>query len=190
MCCKGSKVSLPPFTPPPQFLAELLRFDGGRRSRLFLQNTRHYNSLFAFTSMGVYVDRSLNNGNGPLVFKIFGQVCHRIGSLLPADDESPNFAQLYVYDTSNELANRFRAIDPDDNGADGVCPEIAAGLIDMLDEVNPLAKQFRIARDRLAEQGNEEVGFRIVGANEDDPVQYKMPTTCELAGLIVGDFSK
>jgi hypothetical protein len=32
--------------------------------------------------MGAYVDRSLNNGNGPPVFTISGQVCHRIGSLL------------------------------------------------------------------------------------------------------------
>jgi hypothetical protein len=139
--------------------------------------------------MGASIDRSVNSGNGPPVFKIFGQVCHRIGSLLPHGDAPPKFAQLYIYDTANELINRFRAIDPDGTGADGMCPEIATGLMNMLDEFNPLVKQFRITRDRLAEHGNGEVGIRIVGAAEGDPVQYEMPMASEHAGLIIGDFS-
>jgi hypothetical protein len=60
----------------------------------------------------------------------------------------------------------------------------------MLDEFNPLVKQFRIARDRLAEHGDEEIGIRVVGAEEGDPVQYEMPTASELSGLIIGDFSQ
>jgi hypothetical protein len=50
-------------------------------------------------------------------------------------------------------------------------------LLEMLDVHNPLAKQFRLARDRLAENGDEEFIVRIIGAREGDPVQYNLPTT-------------
>uniref|UniRef100_A0A0A8YTL9 Uncharacterized protein n=1 Tax=Arundo donax TaxID=35708 RepID=A0A0A8YTL9_ARUDO len=192
LCCKVGKVSLPSFKPPPPplFLAELLCFDGGSRSRTFLEKIRQYNALFSFTSMGASIDRSVNNGGGPPVFKISGQVCHHICSLLPLGNGPPKYAQLYVYDTSNELANRLQALGPTDKCDGDLDPEIVAGLTSMLDEFNPLVKQFRAARDRLAENGNEEIGIRIVGATEDDPVQYELPSANELAGLIVGDFSK
>ena len=59
----------------------------------------------------------------------------------------------------------------------------------MLDEYNPFVKKFRFARDRLADHGNEEFVIRIVGAKEGDAVQYNLPSTDELAMLVVGDFS-
>ncbi|PWZ36818.1 hypothetical protein Zm00014a_015145 [Zea mays] len=59
----------------------------------------------------------------------------------------------------------------------------------MLDEHNPFAKKFRLARERLNEHTNEEFIIRIVGAREGDPVQYNMPTTDDLAMLVIGDFS-
>ena len=49
-------------------------------------------SLFAFTSLGGKVDRSVNNGIGPYVFRLNGQNYHRIGSLLPIEGEKPTFA--------------------------------------------------------------------------------------------------
>ena len=59
----------------------------------------------------------------------------------------------------------------------------------MLDEHNPLAKKFRAARDRLKDHESEEFIIRILGAAEGDPVQYNLPSTDELAMLVVGDFS-
>jgi hypothetical protein len=50
-------------------------------------------------------------------------------------------------------------------------------------------KKFRLARDRLAEHGDEQFVIRIIGAKEGNPVQYNLPTTDQLAMLIVGDFS-
>jgi hypothetical protein len=67
-----------------------------------MQNIRQYNCLFVFTSMGANIDNLMNDGRGPPVFKISGQVHHRIGSLLPMDDTSPKYIQLYIYDTANE----------------------------------------------------------------------------------------
>lgn len=40
----------------------------------------------------------------------------------------------------------------------------------MLDEHNPLVKQFRLARDLLRECVIDSVGIRIVGARPGDPV--------------------
>lgn len=122
-CCRGGRVSLPiyPNWPPP--LAQLLRFDGGPESTRFMRLIREYNSMFAFTSLGVHVDKSVNVGTGPYVFKICGVVCHEIGSLLPpADDPVPKFAQLYIYDTQNELDNRMGIFSADDSDVDDSVP--------------------------------------------------------------------
>ena len=49
--------------------------------------------------MGTIVDPSVNDGNGPNIFKINGQVCHRMGSLMPKEGNTPKYAELYIYDT-------------------------------------------------------------------------------------------
>jgi hypothetical protein len=41
----------------------------------------------------------------------------------------------------------------------------------------------------LAQEDSEDFIIRIVGAREGDPVQYSLPTTNQLAMLVVGDFS-
>jgi len=139
--------------------------------------------------MGANIDRSMNDGRGPPVFKISGQIHHRIGSLLPDHGELPKFIQLYIYDTANEVRNRIRALHPDERPSDPLEPPVVDQLLDMLDTHNPLAKQFRLAKDRLAENGNKEFIIRIIGAREGDPVQYNLPTTDQLAMLVVGNFS-
>ncbi|KAL6622878.1 hypothetical protein ACP70R_032757 [Stipagrostis hirtigluma subsp. patula] len=139
--------------------------------------------------MGARIDRSVNSGGGPYVFRINGQVHHRIGSLLPADGDPPQFVELYVYDTEHEIDNRIRALDPSERIEGDLDREIIAGLLQMLDEHNPLVKSFRMARDRLRECDGENVGIRIIGARDGDPVQYNLPTCDELALLVVGDFS-
>ena len=154
-----------------------------------MKNIRQYNCLFAFTSMGANIDRSMNDGRGPPVFKISGQVHHRIGSLLPQQGTPPKFIQLYVYDTSNEISNRLQALDYAEASEGNLDTSIVQALISMLDEHNPFAKQFRIARDRLQEHGDKEFVIRIVGPREGDPPQYSLPTTNHLAMLVVGDFT-
>jgi hypothetical protein len=139
--------------------------------------------------MGANIDRSMNDGRGPPVFKISGQVHHRVGPLLPSDGDVPKFLQLYIYDTANEVRNRLRALHPDERPSEPLDPAIIESLTQMVDAYNPLARQFRLARDRLADDSNEEFIIRIVGAREGDPVQYNLPTTDQLAMLVVGDFT-
>jgi len=66
--------------------------------------------MFAFTSMGATIDKTKNNGKAPPVFVLNGENYHQIGSLLPKDGEQPRFAQLYIYDTDNELKNRMASV--------------------------------------------------------------------------------
>jgi len=66
--------------------------------------------MFAFTSPGAKVDNKFNNGRGPPNLRIQGQTCHRIGSLLPPTRQLPKFAQLYIYDTDNEIHNKIQSL--------------------------------------------------------------------------------
>ncbi|XP_076954306.1 uncharacterized protein LOC143628662 [Bidens hawaiensis] len=60
------------------------------------------------TSFGAKVDRSINSGSAPYVFKVEGQISHWLGSLCPSDGQPPRFLQMYIYDTNNEIRNRMQ----------------------------------------------------------------------------------
>lgn len=107
LCCLKGKVELPYLPKPPSLLMDLLT-DKDPRSKNFKENIRAYNSMFAFTSMGGKVLTSINDGGGPPQFILSGQNFHRIGSLIPREGQPPKFAQLYIYDTQNENANRIK----------------------------------------------------------------------------------
>ncbi|XP_066384732.1 uncharacterized protein [Miscanthus floridulus] len=83
----------------------------------------------------------------------------------------------------------MRALTPADISDDTLDPDITRSLIDMLDQHNPFAKKFRMARDRLQDGQAKDFIVRIIGAKEGDPAQYSLPTTDQLAMLVVGDFS-
>ncbi|XP_004306651.1 PREDICTED: uncharacterized protein LOC101307332 [Fragaria vesca subsp. vesca] len=147
-CCKGGQVRLQPSKPTPTFLEHLLDPNNGAKGTRFRENIRVYNSMFAFTSMGADIVKDINkNGSGPYVFKICGQVYHLMGSVLPLDGKPPKFAQLYVYDTKNEISNRINALNP--NKKQRIDPHIVSGLIQMFDEINELTKLFRSIRDKF-----------------------------------------
>lgn len=81
---------------------------GNDKNKYLLQHIRPYNNMFYFTSMGGKIDRSVNSGHAPPVFRMHGQIFHLIGSMLPSDGESPKFAQLYINDTQNEIFQSYR----------------------------------------------------------------------------------
>jgi hypothetical protein len=189
LCCKGGKVNLKPFERPPPLLANLLRFDGGTRSRRFLRLIRSYNSLFAFTSFGAAIDKTINNGTAPYVFKINGVVHHKIGTLLPQRGTQPKFAQLYTYDTEHETQNRLGMFETDDGAGGQPDPAMASLLLDMLNENNSLVKVFRYARERLEREGDQKITLILLGCNTCHDVQYNLPSNGEIAAIIVGDYT-
>ena len=67
----------------------------------FRRNIRNYNNAFAFSSLGVKTDPSVYGPHGIYTFRIQGQLCHRIGSLLLPPGKDPAFAQIYIYDSNS-----------------------------------------------------------------------------------------
>ncbi|KAJ1253831.1 hypothetical protein BS78_K174200 [Paspalum vaginatum] len=136
-CYKEGSVVLPPYRPPPEPLLGLLTGVNRSLSAHFFENIRNYNSMFAFTSMGVRIIDSVNDGRGPYVFNVSGQLCHRIGSLFPREGERPEYAQLYIFDIDNEIKNRM-AIGTYINRKFHPNQDIVAALIDMFNTHNPI----------------------------------------------------
>jgi len=99
LCCGNGKIQLSFLNDLPVVMQKLLFESNSIESINFLQHIRTYNMMFAFTSPGAKIDNSYNNGHGPPNIRIYGQACHRIGSLLPPVGEVPRFAQLYIYET-------------------------------------------------------------------------------------------
>ncbi|PHT31422.1 hypothetical protein CQW23_27759 [Capsicum baccatum] len=89
------------------------------------------------------VDESVNQRWGPRTFRLSGQNYHRIGSLLALEGPIPKFAQLYIYDTENEVQNRIHTVS---RGQDinKLHAAIVSDLKKMLDNHNVLAKTFRM----------------------------------------------
>jgi len=72
-------------------------------SRESHNNIRQYNVAFAITLVGVKIDNSVTRQSDPYCFKIQGELHHLTGALLPHDDQTPMYAQIYILDTAEQL---------------------------------------------------------------------------------------
>ena len=182
LCCHAGRVSLPRVKKTPEFLDVLLK-----TSATFRQNIRRVNSAFAFTSTGAKVDESINNKPGPYTYRVHGQNCHRLGSLLPTPGEQPKYSQMYIFDTANEVKNRIRSLTGSISST-SLDEKVVSGLKEMLDSTNDLTKIYRSARDRYESGKPTDLTIRLVGQRHRGK-QYDLPRSEEIAGLIVGDLS-
>jgi hypothetical protein len=66
-------------------------------------------------------------------------------------------------------------------------PSIVDTLVKMLDESNILVKLFRIARDRFKEGDIHHLRLCLIGSRSIDGREYNLPTSSEIAAIIVGD---
>ncbi|GJW92955.1 ATP-dependent DNA helicase PIF1-like protein [Tanacetum coccineum] len=185
LCCQGGKMLLPRFKDAPPPLNHLLNLSNASTAK-FRDQIRVYNSMFSFTSFRAKIDHSINTGRGPYTFRINGQNYHRMGSLLPQVDMHPKFAQLYFFDTHNELRNRTSAF-IDKETSDGIDEQIVASLIQMLDKHNSVAKAFRMTRDWCTTHNSVNFHLRLHSERKTTK-QYNALTVSEVAALIVNDF--
>ncbi|XP_058727025.1 uncharacterized protein LOC131598443 [Vicia villosa] len=183
MCCGNGKVEISFLKTPPPVLNKLLFDHDSIISRKFKQQIRVYNIMFAFTSPGAKLDNKYNNGYGPPIVRIQGQSCHRIGSLLPPEGQKPKFAQLYIYDTENEVENIMDGLRDRTN----IDPEIVQQLSSMLYEHNTHAKSFQMAKERINIDNIHNLKLRLISDRKTDGRIYNQPTVSEVAALIVGD---
>lgn len=172
-CCYAGKVRLDQHDEYPAYINELFA------NRHFMENIGAYNQMSAMTSLGAEVDNSINRGNGPYVFKIVGQLYHKIGSLCPEEDGMPQFLQLYIYDTENEVANRLRNFQ---NSGHGLRADIVENLIHLLDDHNELVQLFRTARDKMEEANVPEFKVHLYGVVGSS--QHELPTGDSIGAIV------
>ncbi|MCH79269.1 ATP-dependent DNA helicase PIF1 [Trifolium medium] len=185
--CSQGDVELVPSRPLPHPLHDLYH-SHDRKSRFFLENIRSFNSMFAFTSMGGKIDSSMNDGNAPPTFVMNGENYHLIGSLLPLPDQPPKFAQLYIYDTDNEISNRMAAVGMEEDNL-AFRASIVADIREALHSCdNPYVETYNTVRNTLHSHGVPNVRLKILGKRGRDGRRYDLPTASEVAALIVGDF--
>ncbi|CAG8464749.1 26665_t:CDS:2, partial [Dentiscutata erythropus] len=134
----------------------------------FRKHARGYNSALACTSFGANVDNQFL-GHGILNFRIHGQVYHLIELLLPNEGYTPAFAQIYIYDTANEITNHHNS------------------LQNMLDICNPYIQNFCQVRDIIRDNATTEISMIIHGDRNQDIRHYNALSAPDVAAIMVGD---
>ena len=136
MCCSSGKVNLPLLEPPPEPVNALIT-GKSKKSQNFLKQIRQYNSAFQMTSFGV--SKLALQPGFMSTFRIQGQVCHRMGSLLPDTNQTPKFLQIYfVGGSEQERDIRCDTISDLDK-------DVVLDLQNMLHAKNHLVKSFKTA---------------------------------------------
>ena len=101
-----------------------------------LKNARGFNNILAMASVGCTTPDEVKGPN----FKIQGKVHHKIGSLIPQNNSTPKFLQLYFYDTDE--ATEYRV---------DLMPKLSSAIVkeltDILSETNCYIKSFKAAYD-------------------------------------------
>ncbi|WJX27992.1 hypothetical protein P8452_16762 [Trifolium repens] len=107
----------------------------------------------------------------------------RIGSLLPEAGTSPKFAQLYVFDTDNEVQNRASNFRSTNSKKPPIDLSLVKDLQDMVYNCNPLAKAYRKVKDAI-QSGNEcKLSLRLYRNREKDSRMHNIPTADEVAEI-------
>jgi hypothetical protein len=183
LCCENGEVLLPSLPATSQQLEVLLT---GKDSNVvkFQDQICMYNSVLAFISLGAKVDELITRGIKPYSFRIQGEFYHKIGSLCPAEEQRPQFAQLYIHDTKCEHQNRHAVMPSLD-------PRMLDRLLTMMYNINPYVEVFKMARDMMAPEGAPmNLKLRLITSRTKDAHQYSVPTANEIATLMVGDGSE
>ena len=182
MCCIEGKVQLPALEAPPEPLRWLLT-TGGHDATTFWDEIWKYNRALSFTSLGVDEDHSVNQGWGPPVFRIFGELHHRSGALVPTGTRPASYAQLYIYEPQAALDVRMQQ-----NA--GLDHEIMHGLQTMLSQHHQYVPVYCHAFEILQgydPRNDAEVRLRLTPGL--DRRCYNLPTADEVAVILPGNHS-
>ncbi|KAJ8457646.1 hypothetical protein ONZ45_g18233 [Pleurotus djamor] len=182
MCCAHGQVNLPALADPPAPLRELFTAQTPQAID-FRENSWKYNRAFAFTSLCVKEDHSVNEGRGEPVFRIQGELCHRGGSLTPAPGRAPVYAQLYIYEPHAALEYRMS------NNSD-LRPDTLEIIQDVLLHHHQYASIYKHAYEVLQDYDSEnDVSVRLRVGPGLDRRRYNLPTADEVAVILPTDAS-
>lgn len=119
---------------------------------------------------------------GVYTFRIQGELCHRIGSLLPAPADQPAFAQIYIFDVDPQHQADVRM----SHHPDLLHKSTLLALQHMVSIHNPYFEAFKTASERLLDHDNVALHLRTIDVPHLDQRRYNRPTASEIAVLMVG----
>jgi hypothetical protein len=176
ICCLNGKIKLPQLKAPPKEIQKLLT-ESTPRAMHFRQKTWQYNMAFAMISFGA--DKNVTSTGFFTTFQIQGQRYHRIGSLLPPQNEQSKFMQVYFLNGNEEMQQRCRL-----NA--GLRPDVIQQLQDILHESHPYVADLKYALEQVGQQNHKVV----IHADRKPPTEhsrrFNAPTTKEVAILMTG----
>ena len=181
ICCVNGKVKLPPFDALPDLLQRLLQ-GNHRQHENFYNHIRKYNSCFQLTSFGAGSNENL--GRWLPTFKVTGQVYHQIGTLIPGENYSHRYLQVYfVGEDKRELSvrcSRYAEIDKN----------LVNSLQSMLHRINCYIRDFKTVFNRV--NVNAQNDYKVVIHSDRVPVnshrgRFNAPTTSEIALVSIGE---
>ena len=182
-CCQSGKVVLPPIgVNPSSHRFRWLLTSTDPEAVEFRKMFRNYNNAFAMSSAVLNQDHTTWGQMGVYSLRHNGELYHLAGSLMPSGSEY-NFAQIYILDAEEAIAQRLRH--HDDNPLSEV---IVRYLESFLRANNHLARVYRHAYERLALQPDAS-GFRIIAVKpkDRDHRRYNLPAAVEEVALIMPD---
>ena len=185
LCCMNGNIQLRVTDDYPVALQRLLTEDAH-----FRENIRTYNAAMSFASLGAKL--APVPGNGPYVFRVQGQVYHRIGAAEVEEGVHPTYCQLYLLDSEAALSRRLEH--PSNTGC-------RADLLNSLDTIlrevgNPYIDIFRSMKERIDEEVNRAqnegrqlrpVTLTLRADPTMDRRRYNTPTANEVAAIFVGE---
>jgi hypothetical protein len=116
-------------------------------------------------------------------FRIQGELCHRISTLLPPDGDPPKFAHIYIYDTDPQTHAQTRA----NRVHDKVDVNTVLQLQRMIECHNPYVAIYQMAKEWLDSQEYISLCLKTVDAPHLDQRCYNHPTASEVAVIMVGN---
>ncbi|GJV74547.1 hypothetical protein Tco_1506131, partial [Tanacetum coccineum] len=150
---------------PPPLLKERIT-NKHPKSDNFIENSRRYNSMFAFTYMGGKQDTSVNVRRGPYCYRMHSENYHLAGPLLPETGKPAKFAQLYIFNTKNEIQNRIATVSNREGSSSSkhnkLHYKLTTDIRDLLNEINPLVKDFRMAGERIRSSDDQKISLRLI----------------------------
>ncbi|GJQ92081.1 hypothetical protein Tco_0003220 [Tanacetum coccineum] len=121
-----------------------------------------------------------------------GENYHLARPLLPKTGKPKKFAHLYIFDTKNEIQNRIVTVSNGEGSSsrkhNKLDYKLTTDIRDLIDEINSLVKDFRMAGERIRSSDDKKISLRLIGTRQRDGRQYNLPTVSKVTALIIEDF--
>ncbi|KAG2217964.1 hypothetical protein INT45_001398 [Circinella minor] len=165
------------------WILERVGSSSNRTPENFHSNIRAYNNALSFASLGASIDHTVANSRGGAYnFRIYGEVYHLIGSLLPnTDQDTPSFAQIYVHDPSMERQLEIRR----NHTNASIDMEVLNTLQTLMHRICLFAQAFNNMATQLRDEDVSDVTLVIRAEGTPDQRRYNRPTGEEVGLLIV-----